>query len=54
MRCCGAADFRDYTNLGMVIPTTCKTIDKNFVSAPVSSKQTHLIEYLLKSINHQH
>lgn len=37
MRCCGAADFRDYGKLGMVVPTTCYTIDKNYISAPVGT-----------------
>lgn len=36
MRCCGATDFQDYGKLGMVVPATCYTIDKNFVQAPVS------------------
>lgn len=36
MRCCGATDFRDYLKLGMTVPTTCYTIDKNYINAPVS------------------
>lgn len=34
MRCCGAASFTDYARLGMVVPTTCYTIDRNYISAP--------------------
>lgn len=37
MRCCGATDFRDYMKLGMTIPTTCHTIDRNFINAHVSA-----------------
>lgn len=33
MRCCGAADFRDYEKLGMSVPTACYTVDKNYVNA---------------------
>lgn len=34
MRCCGATDFTDYGKLGMVVPTTCYAIDKNYINAP--------------------
>lgn len=34
MRCCGAAGFTDYAKLGLVVPTTCYTIDRNYISAP--------------------
>lgn len=36
MRCCGAVDFTDYAKLGLVVPTTCYTIEKNYINAPVS------------------
>lgn len=38
MNCCGAVDWFDYGKLGLVVPTTCYSIPKNYINGPVSFK----------------